>query len=683
MKQLKFILDGQVVNSPQDWKGFVQEIDRNFDDRTISTTYENTITFTGDAHALIAEVYRTKGYCAEISFVVQEQCNGRWQVACRGIVLLSDAEWNETKCEVKVSVVDNGIGARVDNNKGIPVSPTAVRSKNGEAIAAVPVIPLVMFNPYTGADIVGERRAFDWFECVKQAIAYMTDGQVAVTSPWYNALPDAERYAIAYGNDLRVSGVEFSRFNYAWKDLFYEFAKAYNLWIFAGETIAGESFLRIDVEGAFYADVGTLEILNIEELIRKIDTDRLPASVSVGCDDEIRELQTGHSLPFVSMLGHSSEVFHFTGVCNTTDELDLSNKWITGNNAIESVVVDNNDDFDKDVFLIQYDRTTNKAVQSTYLNLGAAPYLYNEGLLNINVLERYDLPSPVGSNYSPENDNFRATATDLNNPYPQYIRLVSPALHDSQEYRIRFDDDYTPPNFDTNNNWGDGTTPGTPVSEADSIYTATVQGFYSFNLSVRWAIISSVPQKQGGGVLPYACLVGMRRISVIARVFSSLGVQVGPDQVFDSPIEVQPGMYTYTFNVGASLNTGDYIEFYYLMQSRGNVVPPPGSGFVCDASYPNGPGSVTMQLVAGSVVMTDFIAGGGFISPAETSRIELYELDRALPLQDWSGLVTNPENNIRIDGPRLVHFMNVKRNIATGRAEWQLIRRPPAIPNTP
>lgn len=673
---LKFFLNGQEVNSPRDWMDLEQELVRSYDDRTISTTYQNTVTFTGEAYELIAGVHRAQGYCAEVSFEVQESCNGMWQVACRGTIMLSDAEWNETRCEVEVSIVDNGIGARVDNNKGIPVSPTAVLSKNGAEITAVDPLALVMFDPYDGTDISGARRVFDWFDCVRHAIAYMTDGAVTMTSDWYEALPDDERYAIAYGNDLRVSGVAYNRFNYAWKDLFYELAKAYNLWVFAGETTAGQSFLRIEPESATFEDAGTLEILNVDNLMRMIDTDRLPASVVVGCDSEIRELQSDHSLPFVSMLGHSEEVFHFTGVCNTNEELDLTNKWITGNNAIEEVVLDGVDDFDKDIFIVQYDKGTGKATQGQYLNQGAAPYLYNEKLLNARILERYDLPSPVGSNNGPIVSDMQATATPAV-VFPTFYHPVSSIINCNTEAILQFDDDYTLPNFDNGNVWGNGTTQGAPVSQANSRYKASAQGYYQFDTLIRWALFSSVPTYSPFSVPN--CLYGRVGVRLLVKTFSVLDVQIGPTQTFTTPGQYLPGNYADQFTFGVSLGTGEYVVVYYQLCTLGSITSTQAEMpcFNFPAPEPD-PGTIgtTWGLIEGCMIRTTLVVNGGYIVPMYTSRIERYEFDRSVPLQDWTAMVSNPEDNIRIDGSRYVHALNVKRNIATGEAEWKLIRRP-------
>lgn len=672
---LKFFLNGQEVPSPGDWDDFEQEFRRDFDDRSIGVTYEQTITFSGEGHKILADIYASDGYCADVDIHVTDECEGVTYTAARGKIILADARWNEAECTVEVSVADNGIGARIDNNKSIPVSPTAPRSKNGAVITPVSPIPLVMFNTATGADEGASRRAFDWFDCVKHAIAYMSDDTITVLSPWYDALPDDERYAIAYGNDLRVPGLETPRFVYAWKDLFYEVAVKYDLWFFAYEDPLGQQYLLISPGGDFYDTAVGISLQNVDGIERWIDTDRLHASVMVGSPDEIRELQTAHSLPYVSMNGHSEETFHFTGVCNTDSELDLTGAWQYGNNVIEEVVENNNDDYDKDTFIVQYDRSTNKATQGTYLNAGAAPYLYNERITNFNVLLRQDLPSSVGANYAASDDTMQATNTV--DSFPTYTFPVGGVFNESTAYHAQFDNDFAPPNFDTNNNWGNGTAQGTPVSEANSRYTAVAQGFYSFNIVGNWRIITSVPSKfgGGGGTLP-SCVYGTRRVAFRVRVFNSGDVQIGADQVFTTSTEWRPGDYSFLFNVGASLNVGDYLEIHYTMQSMGsiNVTDDMGPPVPC-ADQTIGTGSVEMSLRVGSSIATDVIVGGGFIVPSGTPRLEVLEFDRNMPITQWLSTILGPQEQIMV-GARATHPMTIKRNLATGETTWTLIRKP-------
>ena len=132
---VRFFLNGQLFNNPKDWDGFSNSFKRDYNARIISVQYSDRITFTGAAHSYIEATQKADGYCASIDLRVEEKCGrGQWIVTARGKVIMADCEWNETKCSVQCSVVDNGIGAWVASNKKIPVSPLAARSKNNACL---------------------------------------------------------------------------------------------------------------------------------------------------------------------------------------------------------------------------------------------------------------------------------------------------------------------------------------------------------------------------------------------------------------------------------------------------------------------------------------------------------------------------------------------------------------------
>ena len=88
-------------------------------------------------------------------------------------------------------------------------------------------------------------------------------------------------------------------------------------------------------------------------------------------------------------------------MCNTDKALDLVNEWVIDSNVIEDVAVNGNDDYDDDLFLIQYQEDLLQAKKGDYLQPGTNPYLYNEPLQNAEVIDRYDLPSAVGAFWRP------------------------------------------------------------------------------------------------------------------------------------------------------------------------------------------------------------------------------------------------------------------------------------------
>ncbi len=666
-------LNGLQVEEPFGWRNFTEEFDRDVKERLISVKYQAQLVFAGQGYQIINDLYNSSGFCATLTYEAKQWCEGSLVTCAKGEIIIADCEFNETRCEVKVSVADQGVGARVVNNKGIPVSPTAESTKNGFDLTPVTPINLEVFDPQaaSGTYIGTTRRVWDWWDAIQNVVLYMTDNQVYATSDWYNALPDDERYCFVDGNELRVADGSNPRLTYSFSTLFTELAIKYNLWIGCVRDVSGNPVLRIEPEGTFFGTLGNAQIANIQDLIRSIDTDRLYAKVSVGSDTYIKALQTGFSLPFLVLRGFTKEEFHFEGVCNTNETLDLVNEWVIDTNVIEDVVVNGNQDHDNEMFLIQYDRNTNKATKGDYLQPGYGPYLYNERLQNFDVLNRYDIPSPVGAFWSPIDASFRATriaATNTPITETAYAGGVEPEL------QVQFDNDYSPPNFDTTNNYGNGTTQGNPVSQANSRYTAPVQGYYEFTTQVNWRIISQTSLVIGG-LHHYKSI----RVTVNLNHFNAANVPIGTPDSNTSPYNYALGPYVTGMVTGRAMDVGDYMTVTYVFE-HSDFQYIPGNIIIGPANPSHGSQQVTFSLISDSVFATTFVTGGGSVQGGGQSRVLKYEFDRHIDLATWRSMTNTPEDIITIGGGAAAtiptHALNAKRNVATGATSWAVIKKP-------
>ncbi len=673
---VRFFLNSQVFNNPADWAGFSTSFKRDYEKRIISVQYTDTITFSGAAHDYILSVKQADGYCAEIDLRTEEQCgNGAWNVMARGKVIMADCEWNETKCTVQCSVVDNGIGARVANNKKVPVSPLADKSKNDVTITPVTPIDLTMFNT-AGANISGTRRVFDWFLSLQHALAYITDGSVTITSDWYANLPDDEKYAVAVVPELRTAGFNVPRIAWTFDDLFTEMSKKHNLWLFATEDSAGNAKLILEPEPYFLGTGISNTVLNIEDLIRKTDIERLYATVDVGSEDGIVELGSANPLPFVVLNGFSKETFHFSGVCNTDASLDLVNKWIIDTNVIYQIIQENNEDFDKNIALVQYTASTSKATRSRYLFPGSNPYLYNERLLNYNVVGRFPLPSSVGVNLAPGfDDSFRAEYTD------ESVAAITPWHMDYYysgaypTYQLGFDNDYDAPNFDVNNVWGSDYTPGVPVPILESDFKASAQGAYVFRLGIVMDLFGVVPVV----VDPTYMITSFQKVSlrIYAEVYDASATLVQTITVGDTPYKYLYGLYEadeMTFTV--SLDTDYRVKILAKAMHVGNIA---GDGNDPTEPQPDGnsdsEGDVRLTLGVGSWIQTDKIANGGFVIPPTSAQTESFTFERYTDANTWLMMTRNPGFQVVIDGNRKVYPLDMKRKI-TGETQYEMIKQP-------
>lgn len=666
------LLNGSVVEEPRGWKEFTEEFKRDDKERIIGLSYEATLTFDGQGYDVLNSLYNSDGHCSVATYEVSQLCGDASFVCCRGTIIIADCKFNETKCEAEASIADAGIAARILNNNEIPISPTATETKNGLTLTPQVPVSLEVFTPSTGTAIVPDRRAWDWYEAIKHAVLYISDNEIEATSAWYEALPDEERYAFLDGNELRVAAGDNPRLVYTFRELFMELALKYDLWIFATQDTDGTPLLRIEPQSTFFGTtVGAYMQPDIQDLVRSIDSDAVYAKVSVGSDTFKKEIQTGGlSLPFFVLRGQTKEEFSFEGTCNSNTTLDLVNEWIIDTNAIEDVLVNANDDYDDDMFLIQYTDSTGAATEGDYLNPNALPSLYNEALQNFLVLQRYDMPSSVGSFYSGIDASFMAEAVAATQT--PFNHAFTSAAFDSTPAIVQFDNDYTAPNFDTTNNWGNGTVQGNPVSQANSRYTAPTTGLYNFATLVNWRIIENL------FVIGDDCFARRARIVLSFDLYDAGNVFL---QSFTNAPNVVPlpfavGNYQQAWNASIAMNAGDYIELVAYF----NLPAFSTTQIACPTIPPPAPTGITISLIDGSTIETTFVTGGGFIEGGETSRILRYEYDRPVDLATWVSLTGSPEDIVMIGGSApaniSTHVKSAKRTVVGGATTWTMIRRP-------
>jgi hypothetical protein len=697
--QLRHLLNGVVVEEPGGWADFTEEIERNFDERIIHLKYSSSLLFIGDGYDTLRRLYE-EDYCTEVSYACEQFLQGGWQPICQGTIVLSDIQWNLSKCTADTTITDNTVGARILNNKQVKTFPTATKSKSGVPISGVAPFALEVFDPQAavGTYLATPRDAWDWKLCMEHMIAFVTDGAVKFRSDWYDALPDDERYCLLNGVQLRTAAVTDRPPEYSLEEL-WEFAyKADNL--MAGVIDDGDIVFRVEPDAFWYGTPGAIVLLHQEDLVQSIDTDLLYAGVKMGSQGAIKNeaIAAAYSLPYVGLRTFSSESYTLEGQCNTNNVLDLELPYVVCTNAIEDAVVNNDDGNDDEVFVIQYDRTTDQAVKSDYLTNAGVPYLYNERFLNLSVIQRWKLPASGVTYYADEDASFRAERTVVGLSYDDTLQgFGANAIGSVQvDARFQFDNDYTSPNFDIGNNWGNGTSPGTPVSQANSRYTAPIQGLYSFEAVMQLDCTDYIRPLD----VPFTFLRHVYILpAIIIKQYDS-GNTLLNTYTFETAVPgqswslgyMQPisatGSFTRSCDAQIYMQAGDYIEVWFRGETW--IQPAASAGSRSNTQSPQGPYPVTSSnfplhyvryiLNAGSYVRTIYVAtfGGEVVvgQPEEYYSTRL-EYTRYLDNVAWRDLKTNFAQAIQVahDGVtvRTAYPRLLSRTVATGEVDWECI----------
>jgi len=639
---LTHYLDGVQVEEPLGWLDFTEEIGRNFDDRILGVNYPVEVTFTGAAYEQLRTRYLAS-YCDLISYWVDFNCAGGTSRVVRGQVPLGDVEWNLNKCEARVKVVDDGYGARILNNKDIVVFPTATKTKNGSDITPVAPYDLELFQ--TGGIAAYTVLAYDWKECMEHMVTYITDGEVAFASSFYDNLPIDERYALVYGYEMRTGDGTALAPGLTFAELYANLWRKYNLWAYITQPQNGSPTLHIEASEDTYSATGVLAFPWQDDLKQSIEPRLLFAKVDVGSDSAEKDIPGNFSLPFVPLLTHYKESYELQGSCNSGIGLDLMSSYVIDNNAIEDVVNNSVDEYDDEVFMVQNDG----AVATQSIEYTVNP-IYNVQLLNGIVFNRFPLQSNGVLQYASQDAAFQAA--QIASTFP-VISIPGFGSTTSVSAIVQFDEDFPPNGFDVDNNYGNGTAQGSPVSQANSRYTAAAGGSYVFTVVLRWAV--SVPPDPGG----YAALTWVveRRNAGGTLISSTTNVQA----------QITTGNFTDSDDFLIPLSVGDYVQVTYTIQVLNTNL------------FTSGPTGA--RLLNGGLFQTNYvITGGGVVAnqiDPDAYRSTVYEFERATPVDPWISLREDPTQMISVATDdvsfRRAHVLKATRFIATGETAWELI----------
>ncbi len=696
--QLRHLLNGSVItDEPGGWPDFTEEIERNLDERIIHLKYPNTLVFVGDGYFTLRQQY-LDGICNEVGYACEQYWNGGWQRVCEGVIYISDIVWNLSKGTADTAITDTTVGARILNNKQVKVFPTAALSKNGEAITPVPPIALEVFDPAaTEATYIAEERiAYDWGLCMAHLLSAISDNEVGFASDWYDSLPDTERFALINGVNLRTALADTRPSEYSLQDLWAFAWKSDNLMAGIEQTVNGPVF-RVETDAYWKGAPSGVVMLSQEDLEQSIDTDALYAAVKMGSEGAIKNeaIEPEYSLPYVGLRTFTEETYNLKGQCNTDNVLDIFLPFIVCSNAIEDAVVNDDDGNDEEVFVIQYDRTTSKAVKSDYLTNNGAPWLYNERFLNINVVNRWSLPADGVSYFADVDAAFRAEGTGTTGPFSDDFTTGHTLGQTTPTYqtqaRHQFDNDYTAPNFDPSNQWGNGTTQGNPVSNADSRYTAPAQGLYAFEVGQVLNVNQySVTGSVGGvtvnraWVLPYVVFKHFNSANVLQGSWTHGTATSGVSVESEFPAIDGVGSVTNVCTQEVYMQAGDYLEVWFDIGTWISLQAN-GGGFVTQTPQVNIGPFVNVQhfieytLSPGSWVRTTYVATfGGSITAADPDGYfsTKLEFSRHIDNQQWAGLRGNFALSVDVGEdettPRRGYIRAASRKIASGETDWEL-----------
>ncbi len=395
MEKYRFTLDGTILTrNPENWKDIQITLERQKDIEGLLLIFTSELTFVEDGYNLLRTQFDSN-YNNKITANIDIlNVNNTFDRLFTGVIILSDIKFNLNRKTAIVKIEDVSFFGAINNNKNIKNIVDAGFTKNGVKITPVPKFNLDFFlttsGTYTGS--LADRDVFKVLDVLSFLVRFMTDNIVkGITS---NYLNDTTNFN---GGFLYITTGELIRLDageppvVSFRDVFTFLRKTHNISFVIEADINGDPIMRIEEKEFFFEQATSFSVRDIKDLDLQVDKQRLFSHLQIGN----KESQTGRFPTNVRFFVFKEEDYVILGKGNTDKALDLRTDFITDSNTIEDIVVDNNDEFDNEIFIIEGNVAGTQAIKTA---LGG-DFHYNNDLTNDKIVNRYlnSIPESVAA----------------------------------------------------------------------------------------------------------------------------------------------------------------------------------------------------------------------------------------------------------------------------------------------
>lgn len=487
--QFRIRLDGNFFDDePIGFKDLTTSITRDKSVKGILKTVELTLKFRGDAYDYLKSVMQLGAY-EIVECVIQRSSDEglTWIPFYKGIIRIADGEDDERKQLFSVKITDDSFYALINNNNDIGAYPTAGRSKNDYSIDPVTIAGCKIYLPADGIYFAEKLKCLNVVDTLRYLIEYVTDGQLQFRSDYLTASNLWSTMVMTYGRMIRmnidpaytVTDDQYKKYQptISFKQIFQYINSKDPIGFIIDESTSPPTF-RVEDRDYFRDTTTLLSIGTIDSIKTKTASDELYSKIVVGGQDSPEEVYLNYfnELPVV---GWKKEEFTLLGQANTSVSLDIVSDVAVHSNVIEKILVDNaattydqETTWDDVWIFIEADSVGTddyEARKTNWLNT-PAPYYYNENLNNENTLQRWfnGIPNSIASYLADDVNKFRVSNSAVYG-FGAFGLLIPP---------IEFDDNSTPPNFDTSSLWDTG----------NYYYNVPTDGIYTFHFYLKTEI---------------------------------------------------------------------------------------------------------------------------------------------------------------------------------------------------
>jgi len=646
----RFYIDNVLVSEPTNWIDFTESIEFDQELKALLPKYEVKLNFVTSAYTAINDKKEGSGYCSSVVIKIDQECSpgAGYSTILNGTIYISDCRFNLNKCFVECDVTDNNYGAKIHNNKSKKAYLNVARSQNDTAITACTYDDIQVFVPTTGTySGATTRRCYRVSDAFRFLIDFMTDNTIGFESDYLTTLTDnfgIEGLRLTTGAELRLHDLSLAPF-ISFQDLFHEIDIKYPLG-FTVITVAGVPTIKIENIEYFQNVTESITVSNINDLQQSFNNELLYSGVKFGSTFlDYDSLQ--YHYPQIRFFNFADEEYHLQGECNIDKILDLTGFIISDTNLIEGCVATDidNETYDSDLFFVQISSISLLASSSYDPVTGTLPYYYNKNLQNNFIAERHNLQGNIALYLGNADNTFRAETTVFQDFTTEYVAAIDNTTNVLTS-KVFFQDDSTPPNYDTNANYN------TTLYK----YTSPASGSYSFENSID----------------TYVSGYGQLLMQVVYNVYNAANV-----------LQRQEFCPQYNYFPLSAVG-GALYSFYYTMAGSKSVYLPVGWYVTVSLSAISYPSSSSIfhnfQVLAGSYFLcSESEDGGGIYDVAVPGDyfVSRFEFDAPLSLSQYDLMKADLSKSIGIDNDgitkRFTWIRKTTRVLATSEMNWEML----------
>lgn len=672
MDRFVVLLNDIEVEEPRGFNELQEEVLRDDNFRVITLNYNGTLDFFGTAYNYLEELYFQE-YCTIVRIKVIKKDN----LIINSTINLADSEWEINKRIVSCEIEEPFFQQRIFNNYDAKIYIASPLSISGEDITPCATDLIDVHKPDDDSALWNDpREAWDYFDCARYMISYLTDDEADFSLTGYDEFQsdDDKLFMMPGANALYAdpTGTQLSPLT-SFKDYWENTWRMFNCWM-----IVSAGSVQILPESELYSeDVVTTQVFR-KDLMRSLDLDRLYGRIQAGSDKAIKNLGNSTAddspFPYIFFRAFAREEFKIAGVCATDQPLNLQLSYIPDVNKwqvlLDEVETNYNRDPDEDVYLVFCELNgsgTWDAKDYDYFDWNTPKLCLNGPLLNENIIKRFDLQGDVILNSGLLTINFLAFRVGTHNLSGTISASIPPAPTIDVEDPVNAED-VTAPGF-----------AGSAYNAPTSTFTAPVNDIYSFEIEQFFEILP-------GDVVNTAVLVFDLGIELdnnpSLRTYSSLlekelleanGSPVPePNPITD--VEAAFFMNGLLENGRVRIRVKAFLQVYMEASQTATAI-------INLRGYAQGGlgTDVDVHVYDGSFAQVANGTAGGDYDPKDPNlyHIHLIEFEGDMTDEEFASLKANPKQRIvctdKDNLERYGYVKSVSRNIVTGKTEFSII----------